>query len=338
MINIINKFGIIMGNIYSWAEQECRLACKRENPNFDFDSDDFDYGCSCYKSALKAYKSLVEDEHSGMSFSFTRDILERLMRHEPLTPITDDDFEGGNLIYSDEDLASMGLKSEIQCPRMSSLFRKETLDGKITYCDVDRAYCVDVESPSDTFSCGRETNIVDEMFPIQMPYLPEKGEYKVYVQTFLTDKKNGDFDTQGVLYLITPDGKRIDINRFYTEKNGKMVEISKEEYDELLEKRLYKISDLAADNILWTLISNSSSDEEIESREKMWKSLSSSVRNDIESSLREMCVFFENPENYKYNIFDVRQNLCRGNFDSYKDVNELVKIGEFLQDILKLLK
>ena len=117
---------------YTLAEQECRLACKKENPNFDFDSDDFDSGCSCYKSALKAYKSLVEDEHSGMSFSFTRDILERLMRHEPLTPITDDDFKGGSLIYSDEDLASMGLKSEIQCPRMSSLFRKETVDGKVT--------------------------------------------------------------------------------------------------------------------------------------------------------------------------------------------------------------
>ena len=70
----------------------------------------------------------------------------------------------------------------------------------------------------------------------------------------------------------------------------------------------------------------------------MWKSLSSSARNDIESSLREMCVFFENPENYKYNTFEVRQKLCKGNFDSFKDVNELVKIGEFLQSILEMLK
>ena len=325
-------------SMYDWAEQECRLACKKENPDFDFDSDDFDYGCSCYKSALKAYKSLAEDGHSGMSFSFTRNILERLMRHEPLTPITDDDFKGGNLIYSDEDLASMGLKSEIQCPRMSSLFRKETVDGKVTYCNVDRAYCVNVETPSDTFSCGRETNIVDEMFPIKMPYLPEKEEYKVYVQTFLADKKNGDFDTQGILYLITPEGKRIDINRYYTEKNGEMVEISKDEYDELLKRRLDKICDTTAENLLWTLVSNSSSDEEIERREKIWKSLSPSIKNDIESSLREMCMFFENPENYKYNTFSIHQNLCRGKFDSFKDIDELVKIGEFLQSILKMLK
>lgn len=324
--------------MYDWAEQECRLACKKENPNFDFDSDDFDYGCSCYKSALKAYKSLAEDGHSGMSFSFTRDILERLMRHEPLTPITDDDFKGGSLIYSDEDLASMGLKSEIQCPRMSSLFRKETVDGKVTYCDVNRAYSINVETPSDTFSCGRETNIVDEMFPIKMPYLPEKEEYKVYIQTFLADKKNGDFDTQGILYLITPEGKRIDINRYYTEKAGKMVEISKDEYDELLTNRLDKICDTTAENLLWTLVSNSSSDEEIERREKIWKSLSPSIKNGMESSLREMCMFFENPENYKYNTFSIHQNLCKGKFDSFKDIDELVKIGEFLQDILKMLK
>ena len=324
-------------SIYDWAEQECRLACKRENPDFDFDSNDFDYGCSCYKSALKAYKSLVEDEHSGMSFSFTGDILERLMRHEPLTPITDDDFKGGNCIYSDEHLASMGLKSEIQCPRMSSLFRKETIDGEVTYNDLNRAYCIDIEKPSDTFSSSAD-NIVDELFPISMPYFPEKEKYKVYVQTFLADKKNGDFDTRGVIYLITPDGKRIDVNRYYTERGGEMVEISKDEYDELLEKRMDKICNATAEHLLWTLVSNSSSDDEIDRREKIWKSLSPSIRNDMESSLREMCMFFENPENYKYNTFSIHQNLCRGNFDSFKDVYELVKIGEFLQNILKMLE
>ena len=70
----------------------------------------------------------------------------------------------------------------------------------------------------------------------------------------------------------------------------------------------------------------------------MWKSISSSTRNDIENSLRELCMFFENPENYKYNTFSIHQNLCKGKFDSFKDIDELVKIGEFLQSILKMLK
>lgn len=324
-------------SMYEWAEQECRLACKKENPNFDFDSDDFDYGCSCYKSALKAYKSLCEDDHSGASFNFTRRILEQLMSGNPLTPITDDDFKGEDSICSDKNLASRGLKSEIQCPRMSSLFRKETIDGEVTYNDLDRAYCIDIEKPSDTFSSNTD-KIVDELFPIKMPYLPEKGKYKVYVQTFLTDKKNGDFDTQGVIYLTTPDGKRIDVNRYYTEKAGKMVEISKDEYNELLEKRVDKICNATAEHLLWTLISNSSSDDEINCREMMWNAWSPSTREGIENRLRQMCMFFENPENYKYNTFSVHQNLCKGNFDSFKDIDELVKIGEFLQSILEMLK
>ena len=272
-----------------------------------------------------------------MSFSFTRDILDRLMRGEPLTPITDDDFKDENIIYSTDDLSSMGLKSEIQCSRMSSLFRKETIDGEVTYHDLDRAYCIDIEKPSETFSCSA-TDIVDELFPIKMPYLPKREKYKVYVQTFLTNKKNGGLDTRGIIYIITPDGKRIDINRYYTEKEGKLVEISKNEYDKLLERRLDKISDTTAEDLLWALIYNSSSDEETKRRKTLWESLSPSIKNDMGSSLREMCTFFEDPDNYKYNTFSIHQNLCKGKFDSFKDINELVTIGEFLQNILKTLE
>ena len=323
--------------MYDWAEQECRIACKKENPDFNFDSEDFDYGCSCYKSALKAYKSLCEDDHSGASFNFTRIILERLIEGQPLTPITDEDFEGGVSIFNDKDLASRGLKSEIQCPRMSSLFRRETLDGKVSYSDNNRAYCINIENPSDTCSSAKD-RVVDEFFPITMPYIPEKGKYKVYYQTFLTDKKNGDFDTQAILYFITPYGKRVDVNRYQTEKDGKMVDITKEEYDALLEKRIDRLRNKVADSLLWTLLSNSASEEEIKRRETMWNNLLPSTRKGIEDSLRQMCAFFEVPENYKYNTFEVHQELCRGNFDSFKDINKLVEIGVFLQNILKILE
>lgn len=323
--------------MYEWAERECRIACKKENLDFNFDSKDFDYECSCYKSALKAYKSLCKDGHSGVSFDFTRRILERLMDGKPLTPITDEDFKGKDSICSDEYLTSRGLKSEIQCPRMSSLFRRETLDGKVSYSDIDRAYCINIEKPYDIYSSVKD-HVVDEFFPITMPYMPEKGKYKVYCQTFLTDKKNGDFDTQAILYFITPDGKRIDVNRYQTEKDGKMVDITKEEYESLLEKRIDRLRDTIADILLWTLLSNSASEEEIKRREMRWNDLSLSTRNGIEDSLRQMCAFFEVPENYKYNTFEVHQELCIGNFDSFKDINELVKIGEFLQNILKRLE
>lgn len=73
-----------------WAEREIAAACKRENPNWDGKS--FDYGCSCYQSALKAYKSLMDDGHSGYSFSITKNILKKLLDEIPLSPITDEDF------------------------------------------------------------------------------------------------------------------------------------------------------------------------------------------------------------------------------------------------------
>jgi hypothetical protein len=322
-----------------WAERECRIACKKENPNFNFDSDDFDYGCSCYKSALKAYKSLCEDEHSGASWGFTKNILIRLMESQPLTPITDEDFfsvKRGTAVIpleSDEYLKERGLKSNLQCPRMSSLFREETLDGKVSYHDVDRAYYINVEEPSDTYSswCG----FIDEMFPITMPYVPKRGKYKIYAQTFLTDKKHGDFDTKGILYVITPDGERVDLNIYRTEgDDGNWKDITKEEYEELLSRRIDKLNIKVADHLLWTLISNSSNDDEIAVREKAYRNVSETKKQEIHESLRKLCLFFENPDNYQYNTFHIHQALCNGNEEAYKDIPELVEIGRFLQKTL----
>ena len=91
-------------------------------------------------------------------------------------------------------------------------------------------------------------------------------------------------------------------------------------------------------SLLWTLLSNSASEDEIKRRETIWNAMLPSTREDIKDSLRQMCAFFEVPENYKYNTFGVHQKLCMGNFDSFKDINKLVEIGVFLQNILKMLK
>ena len=211
-----------------WAKREVEIACKKENPNWDGKS--FDYGCACYQSALKAYQSLCEDEHSGMSFNITKNILIRLMEGNPLTPITDDDFFiDGNMPYeSPERLKEKGLKSNLQCPRMTSLFRKETLDGKVSYTDIDRVVYVDENG--GYWGNGRVTKIIDKMFPIKMPYTPSNQKYKVYGEDFLLDKRNGDYDHEAFLYVITPEGEKIELDEYYKEVNGEMVKISKEEY------------------------------------------------------------------------------------------------------------
>ena len=100
-----------------WAENEVKIACKRENP--DWNGETFDYGCSCYQSALKAYKSLCNDGHSGFSFSVTKNILIRLMNSLPLTPIEDTPDMWEESVFQSED----GTVS-YQCKRMSGLFKK----------------------------------------------------------------------------------------------------------------------------------------------------------------------------------------------------------------------
>ena len=45
-----------------WAKREVEIACKQERGGKP--SDEWAYGCACYKSALKAFESLLEDDHS----------------------------------------------------------------------------------------------------------------------------------------------------------------------------------------------------------------------------------------------------------------------------------
>lgn len=65
-----------MGGMLEWARREVKIACEKENPNRK--GDDFDYGCACCESALKAFESLCEDGHSGFSIKMTQAILNRL--------------------------------------------------------------------------------------------------------------------------------------------------------------------------------------------------------------------------------------------------------------------
>ena len=93
-----------------WAKREVELVIKKEGK--------FDYEVGCYESALKAFNSLMEDGHSGLSINATAYILNRLIFGMPLTPIEDtDDIWGRSFTDSNGD-------KHYQCGRMPSLFNK----------------------------------------------------------------------------------------------------------------------------------------------------------------------------------------------------------------------
>lgn len=214
-------------SLLNWAEKEIEIACKRENP--DRKEGEFDYGCACYESALKAFKSLLEDEHSGYSIGVTKNILVRLIEGKPLTPIEDTPDVWTECLWRDDD---RDYKS-YQCTRMSSLFKDVYPDGTVKYKDVRRTTVTYADNPDIYWTNGNATAIIDEMFPITMPYCPYSKQYVMHAEEFLVDPAKGDYDTLGYLYVITPEGEKVEVNRYLKETdNHEWVEISYEEYCE----------------------------------------------------------------------------------------------------------
>ena len=224
-------------SLLEWAKREVEIACKRENP--ERKEGEFDYGCACYESALKAFESLCEDGHSAMSIRFTKAILDRLIDRQPLTPIedTEDVWNDGYRYYKQN-------YTTYQCNRMSAFFKKVYDDGTVRYRSNDYCYSVDVNNPESTWYNSFVSGIIEDMFPISMPYFPGKP-IKVVTEEFLVDPKNGDYDTMGILYCLKEENgeqKLIEINRFFREPEGDeprgWTEISKEEYEERKAKKI----------------------------------------------------------------------------------------------------
>ena len=217
-------------NMTDWAAREVEIACKKERGNNS--ETDFDYGCACYESALKAYKSLMEDGHSGMSIDITKNILMRLLDDKPLTFIEDTPDIWNDCRFPD----SRGKKT-FQCSRMSSLFKDVYPDGKVSYHDNDRCCCVYLDNPKSSWHSGLVSRIIHEKYPITMPYYPESKPYVAYCTDGLFDPNNGDFDTIGIWYIIKPDGEKEIIERFFKAAPNGWDEISKQEYFERVGNR-----------------------------------------------------------------------------------------------------
>ena len=214
--------------MYEWAKREIELAFKRDHensPKEKFD-DKFNYGCACYASALKAFKSLLDDEHSGASIMITKSILNRLIDGKVLTPIEDTpDIWNDCARYEYE----IGYSTQ-QCKRISSLFKYIYDDGTIKYKDINRFACIDKNNPDITWHSGLIDKILNEKFPITMPYMPSDRPYLVYCSEALADPHNGDFDTVAIWYVKKPNGDREDINRFFKEGEEDWIEIDDTEY------------------------------------------------------------------------------------------------------------
>lgn len=199
----------------NWANREINLI--RMDAKEKFECWEFEYVGDSYDSALKAFESLIEDGCDGGSMDIAKHILNRLIDGKPLTPIEDTD-----------DIWNEVSRGVYQCKRMSSLFKYVDDDGTIRYRDVNSIINVDISS-GHTYHNGLVQRIIDELFPISMPYLPEEP-FRIYCTDFLADPKNGDYDTIGIFYGIKPNGERFEINKFFKEGEDNWIEIDNVEY------------------------------------------------------------------------------------------------------------
>lgn len=208
-------------NMELWAEEEIRIACERERGGTS--EDEWDYGVACYESALKAFRSLAEDGHSGMSIGITLNILNRLVKGQALTPIADTDDVWKKCVRGRASCTTY------QCRRMSSLFKDVYADGHIEYSDVSRFSCRTLDS-SAWWHNGHVSKIASEYFPITMPYIPRT--YTVVCEEFLANRKNGDLDTIGILYILDSARERKEVNRYFAEAEEGWREIDRAEYEQ----------------------------------------------------------------------------------------------------------
>lgn len=323
-----------------WAEREITAACKRENPNWDGKS--FDYGCSCYQSALKAYKSLMGDNHSGYSFAFTKEILKNLLDSIPLTPIVDNDFFSDNKCTITEPskiLERIGLKSRIQCPRRFSLYREEDLNGNVRYDDIDRYLCVDAVNPSNIYSSGI-AKFINKLYPITMPYIPNNTPFKVYIKSWTSVIDNKAIDVNEILGYTNQQGEWCDYHKFIYYDENKSIETND---NELIEKLITSRTDTVEISIVDNLISHIKDvflTAELYDRDKnkymkvrdivnsttnsYYSELISKSRCLLKSDKHDVC-YFNTPSNHRIIVKGSNTNraiLVQEN----KDIKELIKL------------
>lgn len=206
------------------AMHEIELAKLRERKNSEPDDAIMvGYVDACYDSALKAYKSLADDGHSGMSWGITCRILESLMHEIPLTPIEDVPES-----WSESRFPSVGKKT-YQCVRRGSLFKDVFDDGHVEYHDNDNQVLDEVKLDDGHImglGSSRTKAILKKYAPealeLKFPYMPSRYAWRVRISEDILG--NRDFDMFYLHFIKKPSQEKIYINKIVVYDGSKIIE------------------------------------------------------------------------------------------------------------------
>lgn len=206
-----------------WAKEEVEKA----NAAYGIPSDTLFQ--ATFDIVLNAYNYILKECEDMGHWRTVRRMLARLMDDKPLTDITEGDFEGAEELNAPDNAVSVK-----RCPRYPSLIRTEYKDGTIRYSDEERYYYWD-DNNNEPLR-GIDLDIIDEYIPITLPYRPPTLPSEIHVSVSLSNPKNGDYDTVHVSH-IQCECDRIDVDRYWIEIDGVLVEIDKDKFEDISNKR-----------------------------------------------------------------------------------------------------
>lgn len=219
-------------NSKEWARKEIDLAMlevEKKMPELKEELNEY------YETAYNTYSDFLDRIESLDTSIVVKSIFDQLLKEMPLTPIEDNE--------EDWEFYAEGFESDpendnpgwvmYQCKRRPTLFKNVISDPKtkkvknIKFSDTGRAVCIDINT-SQIYKQGIGLAILDEMFPITMPYQPME-KITVFTEEF---KYLEDFDTVGIIKFKMPGEEFVDVMRFFKKDfdASKMIEIDKTEY------------------------------------------------------------------------------------------------------------
>lgn len=226
-------------NMKEWARREVDLAKSWNSLLNDDKLEVKETTLEEYEAAYRSYCNFLDEYEKLKNTEIIKTVFTQLLHGENLAPIVDskDDWtlvEGFDTAAGSDNPGW----SIYQCKRRNSLFKKVSYDRKtgevdeITFRDIDRSVCIDINKPNDMYTGGMGPLILDEMMPITLPYSP-CGKTRIFTEDFKYHEEcESDLDTIGVLYFRMPDGTMMEVKRYFKEdhESKQMVEINQSEY------------------------------------------------------------------------------------------------------------
>lgn len=182
-------------------------------------------------TALEIYNNEYNDEKRTYKLLRISDNLQRMAMNLPLSYIVDRDFiDVDGIIVEDKGY------TVYQHPVMKYFEKRVYNDGTVKYRDNRRIQTIAENTPFFGVSFEYLDEMFDEIFPINLPYFVDINPYYVYYEGLRLDKSNKFYyDVHYVKYIITNNKRIVYIDKCYQFKDGKWVEITKEEFNKLKE-------------------------------------------------------------------------------------------------------